>query len=106
MPSTYETARAELTAEQRGVLAGQHPNKLKMEAAVSRWISEAQGRADGATLLRKKALSVENDLRILGDPMLRTPPCLVGLHAGDLIGAAADLRVAARDLGKTQRRAA
>lgn len=81
-------------------------NKAKMQAAIRRWIAEASVRPDGAALLRKKASSVANDLRILSDPFLRTPECLQGLTAADLIGAEADLRQAAREHGKTQRRAA
>ncbi|RAK68783.1 hypothetical protein [Phenylobacterium kunshanense] len=77
-----------------------HPNKTQMDAAVARWIGEAAGRLDGASLLRKKATWVGHQLRILGDRLIRTPEHLEGLTVTDLLAAQDALRDAAKAHGK------
>lgn len=79
-------------------MAQRHPNQDKMQAAVARWISEAQGRSNGAELLRQRADWVEQQLRVLSAwaaGRADLPAHLLGLTAPDLIGAQSDLISAA-----------
>jgi hypothetical protein len=72
-----------------------HPNVAKMTATVQGWIAAAQGRDDGAALLRKRAAWVESQLQLLGSKT-DAPEHLRGLTAVDLTLAMMDLRAAAQ----------
>lgn len=78
-----------------------HPNKAKMDAAVQRWIAEAQSRSDGAAGLRKRVTWMGHQIRILGDRFTRTPEHLEGLTAADLLVAQDTLRAAVKAHGKS-----
>ena len=79
-------------------MATSHPNQAKMQAAVQRWIAEAQGRTNGAALLRQRADWVEQQLQALSRACDRDdaiPQHLTGLTAPDLICAHGELLSAA-----------
>jgi hypothetical protein len=77
-------------------------NTARMQAAVTRWIAEAQGRSDGARLLASKATWMGHQIRMLGDPRIRTPQNMEGVEAADALDAQARIVAAARALKKAQ----
>lgn len=72
----------------------EHPNLVKMRAAVARWIAEAADRTNGAQLLRDKAGLADVWLWQLGASP-HAPSHLVGLDAFDLRWAIDELTAAA-----------
>ena len=82
-------------------MAERHANALAIEAAVDRWINEAQTHADGVRHLRKRAAWLDDQLAKLAaavDRDMRPPLHLEGLTTADVHGAQARLLVAARML--------
>lgn len=73
-------------------------NTAKMDAAITRWISEAQGRSDGSTLLRQRATWLGHQIRMMGDPLSRTPANMEGVSAADALSAQARLISASKAL--------
>lgn len=97
-----DKARAELqarrfVANRAKAAALREANVAKVAASVARWITEAQGRDDGADLLRHRAAWVEAQLQRLsaGARLDAVPTALEGLTAADLIAARAALDAAA-----------
>lgn len=75
-------------------------NSARMNAAVTRWIVEAQSRSDGARLLTQKATWMGHQIRMLGDPRTRTPQNMEGVDAAEALDAQARLIAASRALKK------
>jgi hypothetical protein len=78
-----------------------HDNAVAIEAAVDRWIEEAQSHAAGVFHLRRRASWLDDQLAKLAaavDRDMLPPLHLEGLTVSDIHSAKARLLVAARDL--------
>ena len=80
-------------------MAERHANALAVEAAVDRWINEAQTHSAGVAHLRKRATWLDDQLAKLAaaaDRDMKPPVHLEGLTTTDIHSAQARLLAAAR----------